>query len=341
MTAELSSNINAEMLNNLNNELGSINEQYLNGYPMLYRTMLEYQLGMDRQGNGDKSQGKRLRPLFVLQVCQAMGGRWQDALPAAASVELLHNFSLIHDDIQDGSETRRGRDTVWKKWGIAQAINIGDAMLTLAFLSLGRLESNTDHKSINSMKMLLEQTCLTLTKGQFLDLAYEKENVLPMELYWEMVNGKTAVLLSASCKLGAIASGADQSQVNKIGRFGIAFGLAFQVQDDFLGIWGDPRITGKSQFTDLLSQKKTYPILLGLESNKGFSDLWNQPGIVNEAKATELAKQLGIEGIKEQTKRTFVKLYATACQELDSLDLNRVHAATLYDLVETIKRRVM
>jgi len=341
MTNEQTGQNNTEMQSNLNIELGSIIENYLNDYPLLYKSMIEFQLGMDREGNSDKSQGKRLRPLFVLQMCKAMGGHWQDALPAAASVELLHNFSLIHDDIQDGSETRRGRDTVWKKWGIAQAINIGDAMLTLSFLSLGRLESKMDHKSINSMKMLLEQTCLTLTKGQFLDLAYEKENILPMELYWEMVNGKTAVLLSASCKLGAMVGGADQSQVDKIGQFGITFGLAFQVQDDYLGIWGDPKITGKSQFTDLLNQKKTYPILLGLESKNGFSDLWNQPGLINEATATVLARHLENEGIKEQTKNTFIRLYATACQQLDNLDLSRVYAAPLNNLIETIKQRVM
>ncbi len=147
MRTEIST-FNAELQRNLNIELVSIIEQYLPDYPQLYRSMIEYQLGMDSQGNNDKSQGKRLRSLFVLQVCNAMGDNWQDALPAAASVELLHNFSLIHDDIQDGSETRRGKDTVWRKWGIAQAINIGDAMLTLSFLSLGRLESKLDHKAI-------------------------------------------------------------------------------------------------------------------------------------------------------------------------------------------------
>ncbi len=341
MTDRQSAIINDEMQSNLSMELRSIIKQYLHDYPLLYRTMIEYQLGMDSKENNDKPQGKRLRPLFVLQVCQAMGGNWQDALSAAASVELLHNFSLIHDDIQDGSETRRGRDTVWRKWGIAQAINIGDAMLTLSFLTLGRLESRMDHKSINTMKMLLEQTCLTLTKGQFLDLDYEKKYSIPMDLYWEMVNGKTAVLLSASCKLGAIVGGADQLQIDKIGRFGITFGLAFQVQDDYLGIWGDPKVTGKSQFTDLLSKKKTYPILQGLENHKDFSDLWNQQDLITETKAKELSCHLENEGIKDQTKRTFVNLYATACKEMDSLDLNRVSAAPLYNLLETIKQRVL
>lgn len=340
MRTEISTFI-AELQRNLNIELVSIIEQYLPDYPQLYRSMIEYQLGMDRQGNNDKSQGKRLRSLFVLEVCNAMRDNWQDALPAAASVELLHNFSLIHDDIQDGSETRRGKDTVWRKWGIAQAINIGDAMLTLSFLSLGRLESKLDHKEINAMKMLLEQTCLTLTKGQFLDLAYEKEDEIPMDLYWDMVNGKTAVLLSASCKLGAMVSGADQILVEKIGRFGITFGLAFQVQDDYLGIWGDPKITGKSKFTDLLSHKKTFPILQGLKIKKGFTNLWNQPGVIDEKKAMELARHLENEGIENQTKRTYSDLYDTAGQELDNLNLNRESAAPLYDLIKAIRQRVM
>jgi geranylgeranyl diphosphate synthase type I len=341
MTVRKMGNINSEMQSDLSVELQSIIKQHLHVYPQMYRTMIEYQLGMDRQGNNDKAHGKRLRPLFVLQVCQALGGKWQDALAAAASVELLHNFSLIHDDIQDGSETRRGRDTVWKKWGIAQAINIGDAMLTLSFLALGRLESKKDHKSINSMKMLLEHTCLTLTKGQFLDLAYEQENNIPMELYWEMVYGKTAVLLSSSCKLGAMVGGAEPSQVDKIGQFGITLGLAFQVQDDYLGIWGDPKITGKSQFTDLLCKKKTYPILKGLEGIKSFSDLWNQPDLIDEKKATELARVLDDEGIKAHVKQTFSNLYINAFQELDSLNLDQLSAAPLYNLVETIIQRVL
>lgn len=341
MITQQISSINSEMQRILNIELVSVVDQYLNDYPDLYRKMIDYQLGLDSNGNNDKTQGKRLRPLFVLQVCQAMGGDWYDALPAAASVELLHNFSLIHDDIQDGSETRRGRDTVWRKWGIAQAINIGDAMLTLAFLSLGRLESKVDYKSINSMKNLLENTCLTLTKGQFLDLAYEKESSLPMELYWDMVNGKTAVLLSTSCKLGAMVSGADKSQVDKIGRFGITFGLAFQVQDDYLGIWGDPKITGKSQFTDLISRKKTYPVLQGLMNNKNFSNLWNKLEPVNEVTASELARHLETEGIKDQVTRNFSDLYDTACKELDELNLNKVAAAPLINLLEIIRQRVL
>ena len=341
MTARKMGDINSEMQSDLSVELKSIIKHYLHDYPEMYRTMIEYQLGMDSQGSHDKAHGKRLRPLFVLQVCQAFGGKRQDALAAAASVELLHNFSLIHDDIQDGSETRRGRDTVWKKWGIAQAINIGDAMLTLSFLALGRLESNVDQRSINSMKTLLEQTCLTLTKGQFLDLAYEKENNLPVELYWEMVYGKTAVLLSSSCKLGAMVGGAEPSQVEKIGQFGITLGLAFQVQDDYLGIWGDPKITGKSKFTDLLYQKKTYPILKGLEGIKSFSDLWNQSDPIDEKKATELARVLDNEGIKDHVKKTFSNLYYKAYQELDSLNLDQLSAAPLYNLVETIMQRVM
>jgi geranylgeranyl diphosphate synthase type I len=214
-------------------------------------------------------------------------------------------------------------------------------MLTLAFLSLGRLESKVDYKSINSMKNLLENTCLTLTNGQFLDLAYEKESSLPMELYWDMVNGKTAVLLSTSCKLGAMVSGADKSQVDKIGRFGITFGLAFQVQDDYLGIWGDPKITGKSQFTDLISRKKTYPVLQGLMNNKNFSNLWNKLEPVNEVTASELARHLETEGIKDQVTRNFSDLYDTACKELDELNLNKVAAASLINLLEMIRQRVL
>ena len=129
-----------------------------------YYSMLAYHLGWEGEGAGPEARGKRIRPLLVLLTCAAAGGNWKDALPAAASVELVHNFSLIHDDIQDDSPLRRGRETIWRRWGIPQAINAGDAMFTLAHLSLLRLEETTSPEITTRAANTLHQACLQLTK---------------------------------------------------------------------------------------------------------------------------------------------------------------------------------
>ncbi|MBE9475272.1 MAG: polyprenyl synthetase family protein, partial [Chloroflexi bacterium] len=149
-----------------------------------YYSMLTYHLGWEGEGAGPEARGKRVRPLLLLLTCAAAGGDWQNALPAAAAVELIHNFSLIHDDIQDNSPIRRGRETVWKRWGIAQAINAGDAMFTLAHLSLLRLERTTSSTITTQAANTLQLACLQLTKGQYLDLEFETQAQLPMKAYW-------------------------------------------------------------------------------------------------------------------------------------------------------------
>lgn len=137
------------------------------------RSMLTYHMGWEGEGAGPEAQGKRIRPLLVLLSTQAAGGDWREALPAAAAVELLHNFSLIHDDIQDRSELRRGRPTVWVKWGIAQAINAGDVMFTQAFHALQNLDRSLPADATLEALRVLQQVCLQLTEGQYLDLSYE------------------------------------------------------------------------------------------------------------------------------------------------------------------------
>ena len=162
-----------------------------------YSSMLAYHLGWEGEGAGPEARGKRIRPLLVLLTCSAAGGEWRNALPAAAAVELVHNFSLIHDDIQDNSPLRRGRETVWKRWGIPQAINAGDAMLTIAHLTLLRMENYSKPDVTLNAAGTLQQACLQLTKGQFLDLTYESQAQLSIDGYWQMVGGKTAALLRA------------------------------------------------------------------------------------------------------------------------------------------------
>ena len=169
--------------------------------------MLAYHMGWEGEGAGPAARGKRIRPLLVLLTSGAAQGDWKNALPAAAAVELIHNFSLIHDDIQDGSDQRRGRPTVWKLWGTAQAINSGDAMFALAHLTIFRLAGTTNEHTAFQAAHMLQETCLELTKGQFLDMSYETQSQLMIDDYWPMVSGKTAALLATCTELGALVAG--------------------------------------------------------------------------------------------------------------------------------------
>ncbi len=232
--------------------------------------MMRYHMGWeDVSGQLETAnQGKRVRPLVVLLACQAAGGDPYAALPAAAAVELVHNFSLIHDDIEDGSPTRRHRPTVWALFGQAQAINAGDAMFTLARLALARLsERETPAARVLAAFYLFDHTCLRLTEGQHLDMSFETRAEVSTAEYLAMIGGKTAALLAASAQLGAIVAGASEEAGGQFWRFGHELGLSFQIQDDILGIWGDEALTGKSAASDLLTRKKTLPVLFALSQS--------------------------------------------------------------------------
>ncbi len=268
--------------------------------------MLTYHMGWEGAGAGPEAQGKRIRPLLVLlsagaallrdRDADSLEGtepRWLRALPAAAAVELLHNFSLIHDDIQDNSPLRRGRPTVWKQWGIAQAINAGDAMYTLAYtamLPLGVVALD-----------ILQRTCLHLTQGQYLDISFEGRTAVTVDEYWAMIGGKTAALLAACTELGALAAGADERRRAAYREFGRHLGLAFQVQDDLLGIWGNPSLTGKSAASDLAAGKKSLPVLYGLAQGGAFAERWAE-GPVSVDEAGVVAGMLAAEGAREFTQ---------------------------------------
>lgn len=278
--------------------------------------MLTYHLGWEDEAAGRMASGKRIRPLLVLLTAAAAGSEWQRALPAAAAVELVHNFSLIHDDIQDNSPLRRGRPTVWKKWGIAQAVNAGDAMLTLAHMALLRLKETTSATITLQAAHIIHETCLHLTQGQYLDIAYESQADLTVDAYWPMVNGKTAALLSACTELGALVAEADDKIRSSYRQFGHFLGLAFQVQDDLLGIWGDTALTGKSAKSDLVTGKKSLPVLHGLSQNGSFAKRWAKGPITVEEVPT-LADLLDNEGSRDYTEARANRLIIDALHALD------------------------
>src|SRR5512138_1640981 len=184
----------------------------------LFHEMLTYHMGWTGEGAGPEATGKRIRPLMVLLSAAASttppaplsaNESWQPALPAAAAVELVHNFSLVHDDIQDNSDKRRGRSTTWVKWGMPMAINVGDALFVMSNQAIIDLKRDYPAEVVVRAAEILHNTCLDLTRGQFLDMSYEERTDLGVEDYWPMVAGKTAALLSACCHIGSLLGGAD------------------------------------------------------------------------------------------------------------------------------------
>lgn len=240
---------------------------------------LHYHLGWtDEQLHPiEGSAGKRLRPVFCLLTCEACAGDWEQALPAAAAIELLHNFSLIHDDIEDEDTTRRGRPTVWVLWGMPQAINGGDALYALAHIALLRLNNRgVTPETVVAAIQRFTLACLRLTEGQFLDIHFETEENVTTAAYLQMAERKTSALLALACELGALIAGAPAAQQEQLRLFGHHLGLAFQIQDDLLGIWGDPEVTGKPAGSDLLHRKKTLPIIYGMERSDSLRALLAQ-----------------------------------------------------------------
>ena len=223
------------------------------------------------------NSGKRIRPLLTLLINDAAGGDWTQAVPAASAIEIIHNFSLVHDDIQDASETRRGRETLWRLWGQPLSINTGDAMFAMAHLGLNRLaDHNVSADAVVRAFRRFDETCVELTQGQYADMSFETRDSVSTDEYLSMITGKTAVLIALSAELGALVAGVDDETIAHYAAFGRELGLAFQIEDDILGIWGDESLTGKSAASDIITRKKSLPVLYGLDKSADLRVLYAQ-----------------------------------------------------------------
>lgn len=323
----------------LENELRQQLEPFANAPYELYHEMLAYHMGWIGEGAGPKATGKRIRPMILLLCTAASGGDWRKALPAAAAVEFVHNFSLIHDDIEDNSHYRRGRLTVWAKWGLAQGVNAGDALFTLSHLALHRLSESLPTEIVLKANSVLLETCLHLTQGQFLDISFENRAEISLDEYQTMIEGKTAALFAACTHLGALVANCDSRRQSHFRQFGKSLGLAFQIVDDLLGIWGDEEQIGKSTTSDLVSGKKTYPVILGLQSNGAFAQRWRQ-GNIQPNEVMELAKQLDKEGIRAATQSEARRLTQQALTELAAAQPSGSAAEALYQLTQQMSERI-
>jgi geranylgeranyl diphosphate synthase type I len=308
-----------------------------NGLEELH-AMMAYHMGWEGEGAGPDATGKRIRPLLLLLTTQAAGSDWQKALPGAAAVELIHNFSLIHDDIEDNSPLRRGRPTLWTKWGVPLSINAGDSMFTLAHIALLRLEKTTNPRITLTATTVLQNTCLHLTQGQHLDISYENERTLPIEAYWPMVGGKTAALLSACTEIGALVADVNEDTRKAYRNFGRDLGLAFQALDDILGIWGDAAKIGKSNASDLVAGKKSLPVLFGIAQNGDFAQRWlGEP--IRPDEVPKLAAQLEAEGARDYTQNAANRLTGAALEALEQAHPKGEASEALMQLANKLLQR--
>ena len=296
-------------------------------------SMVRYHLGLDRDG----PRGKRLRPLLGLLAYESLTGDHRRALPGAAAVELGHNFSLVHDDIEDRDVARRHRATLWTLYGIPQAINTGDTLFTLSRMALHRLtELGFSDSKVLALMRLYDETCLALCEGQFMDIwSAEHDERLSVDFYFDMIGRKTAALIAASVQAGAVLATDDAVVIEAYRGFGWSLGMAFQLNDDLLGIWGDEQMTGKEP-SDLAKHKKTLPVIYALEHAGGEDGARlrqilaeGAPAAGNLAAAREIIDRCGAREYTRSRARAerdqaLARLETTSVVQADALDRLRL-----------------
>jgi len=266
--------------------------------------------------------GKRLRPLLVLASCQMFGGDIAEAINPAIGIELFHNFTLLHDDIMDAAPLRRGKETVYKKWNSNVAILAGDTMFALA----NKYMLRTRPQAVSLVVELFNQTAIEVCEGQQFDMDYEKTPDISIADYIEMIRLKTAVLLAASLKTGAIIAGADTVDCNYIYQFGINIGLAFQLKDDLLDVYGVQEKFGKVSGGDIIAGKKTYLYLKALElagsQLESFMKIYSSHDTESNEKVRKVKEVFNQLNIKQLTRALIDEYYQKALYDLSCISLS-------------------
>lgn len=297
--------------------------------------ILRYHIGLtDQEGAPTAFLGKLLRPTLTLFTAEELGGRVEDAMSSAVGLELVHGFSLIHDDVQDRDATRRGRPAVWTLWGVPEAINAGDLMYTVAVRSA--LDAGAE-----AARILLDATA-EMIEGQSIDLAFEQRFVKPDEVL-AMVDRKTGALFRCAFELGGCCAGAVagvQEQLRVIGR---NVGRAFQIQDDLLGIWGNGEVTGKPIGSDVRRRKKSYPVALaharGSDEDRERLERIYAREAMDESDVAWTLALLDRLGVRDEG-RDAVRTYANAAREsVEAVPFSPEARETLRGLIEYLARR--
>jgi len=317
----------------------------LEPYELPLYGMMRYHLGWcDEKGNPARvDSGKAIRPILCLLACRAVGGDYRDALPAAAALELVHNYSLIHDDIQDDDEERRHRPTVWKIWGKPQAINAGTAMRVIAGKALFRMRGRIDDAKLLRCTALLDEATLRLIEGQYLDLSFEDRFDITVDEYLRMIGGKTGALISCATEMGAIVGGGDEKGIASLREFGAAVGRAFQIRDDMLGIWGEASKTGKPSGSDIRRKKKSLPVVYALTCGdlavgKRMREIYSHQAVSEEA-ATEVIAILEQAGAREAAGRIFEESCTRAEELLAASPIDDAARVELESVMRFLARR--
>jgi len=307
----------------IRNEMQAIFPAHLPQVAPFYQ-MQEYHLGWRNQTLDREyaDPGKLLRPILTLLASQMFGGSITQTLPLAAGIQLLHDFSLIHDDIQDNSELRRGRTTLWTIWGMPHGINAGDGMFVLAHLAVQRLpDVGLPADRVLHILRRFDRIILSICEGQYLDMSFEGNPRIGEADYLAMIERKTALLVAACCELGATAAGARPQDAQHMYDFGVHLGLSFQMQDDILGIWGEAKETGKPDAADLLRRKLSLPVIytLAREATDGAVHQLYQRPVGDDAGVAAAIASMNAHGAQQAVATLAQTHYERACAALAAI----------------------
>lgn len=262
--------------------------------------------------------GKRLRPTLLLAMNDAFGGNTADALWSAVGIEIFHNFTLVHDDVMDNADMRRGRLTVFKKWDINTAILSGDVMTTMAYKCMAECPPQYLPEVIDRYSMMT----MNVYEGQQIDSEFETRDDVSFDDYIQMIMGKTSALIAYPCAIGALIAGASPRDVEAVFNFGISLGIAFQMQDDYLDVYGDPSTFGKEIGGDIVNDKKTWLNIIARDRDKDgmFSQLLSQK--MNDAeKIAKVTEHFDKLNLREEGRRIISRYTADALDYIDSTDM--------------------
>lgn len=283
--------------------------------------------------------GKRIRPQLLLMTYEMFGGNPKDVLQQAAALEMYHNFTLLHDDVMDRSELRRGKPTVHTKWNDNTAILAGDNMLCM---SMQMISSATKNNA--DILSTVSQTAIEINEGQQMDMDFEERLDVTVEEYIEMIRLKTSVLLAAATKVGALLADASKEDAEHLYRFGEAMGLAFQLQDDYLDVYGDPAVFGKKIGGDILNNKKTYLLIYAMRHGRtparASLERWiNVNNIDPDEKVAAVTAIYNKVGADKAARARMLEYYAQALQHLDEVSVSEERKQPLRDYAARMMKR--
>ncbi|MCD4687205.1 MAG: polyprenyl synthetase family protein [Anaerolineae bacterium] len=311
------------ILADIETELRAVRAEQQPVAPLLWE-IIDYQFGWDAdtQAAGKNVTGKRIRPVLMALVAQAVCGDYAHVLPAGTALEIIHNFTLIHDDVMDQSQTRRHHPAVWTRWGTTQAINAGDGLFALSNLTMARLlQHDIPAAKVVEAGCALSQATLWTCEGQILDIGFETRTTVSPDEYITMISHKTGTLIEAAAYIGALLSTDDDAVITGYKTFARHLGVAFQVRDDYLDVWGDKTKLGKPG-TDIREKKKAYPFLVTLEraaenDRATLHQIYAQDTVSDADVQTVLAIMARVNAA-EQTDKVTAHYYDLALQQLES-----------------------